>query len=84
MHTPNLSLRLQLQRYLPLQSSLSARHSFLGKPTLRTAKPNAAFSLVLGEVSQRPSQRIRAWRERMTGNRLAQAVYGKCSLVLAQ
>jgi hypothetical protein len=52
---------------------------------LSTAKPSAAFSPVLGEVHRRCLCRefVRGGSAGADeGNRLAQAVYGKCSLVL--
>jgi hypothetical protein len=62
-----------------LQSSLSARHSFFGKQNLPTAKPSAAFSPLLGEVHR---SGLRSEFVRGASGRFAQAVYGKCSLVL--
>src|SRR6202035_1344762 len=56
---------------------------FFWKAELADRKAECCFlACAWQSTPQLPSQRIRAWRERMRGNRLAQAVYGKCSLVL--
>jgi hypothetical protein len=66
-----------------LQSSLPAHLLFFRKAELADRKAECCFlACAWQSTPQLPLQRIRAWRERMRGNRLAQAVYGKCSLVL--
>src|ERR1700738_2668545 len=84
MHTPILSMRLQLQRYLlPCRVRCRRTYSFFRKAELGDRKAECCFlACAWQSTPQLPLQRIRAWRERMRGNRLAQAVYGKCSLVL--
>jgi hypothetical protein len=77
MHRPNLLMRLRLQRYLlSCKVPLSAPLIFW-KAELADGKAECCFlACAWRSTPQLPSQRIRAWRERMRGNRLAQAVYG--------
>jgi hypothetical protein len=71
MHTANLSMRLQLQRICSLAKFGVGAPLIFWKAELADRKAECCFlACAWQSTPQLPSQRIRAWLERMRGNRL--------------
>ena len=83
MHTPNLSMRLQLQRYL-LSCKVRCRRAthFLESRTCRPQSRVLLSRLCLAKYTAAAFAANSCVAGADEGYRLAQAVYGKCSLVL--